>query len=302
MTELRIESGHMPFRNTQGGYTLDKGKGNRAFAQHVNFTKVFAHVPKVIVFLSMFDIGNAEDTRIKVRPINVTAYGFDIEVSTWLSTKAYGCGTSWIAYDKTFASKNGARLDDGFARFNKDTGGYHLHVGKGDRHYTFHTNFDKAFPSIPHVVAFFSGLDILKDEDQRVKVVPTNVDVNGFDLDVSTWSTTRVWSISVVWLAMEHIPNDGARIEAGHLPFKKTTAGFTLHHKKMGNRTFANHVNYNKKFTGPNMPHIVTGLSMIDIAKEDDYRVSVTTGNVNKDGFDLSLNTWSRTLIYGAGA
>jgi len=50
MAELRIESGSMPFRNTQGGYTLDKGKGDRSFTQHVNFGKVFGHLPHVVVF------------------------------------------------------------------------------------------------------------------------------------------------------------------------------------------------------------------------------------------------------------
>ncbi len=47
---------------------------------------------------------DASDSRIALSVCNVTANGFEIELSTWLDSQIWSSEVSWIAFDNSFLS------------------------------------------------------------------------------------------------------------------------------------------------------------------------------------------------------
>ncbi|MBV8612134.1 MAG: H-type lectin domain-containing protein, partial [Singulisphaera sp.] len=68
----------------------------------------------------------------------------------------------------------------------------------------------------------------------------------------------------------------------------------------MGEREYVKHVAFSKRFDA--LPQVVVGLSLLDVDQSKNTRVAISARDVTPEGFDLVLNTWSDTIIYGAGA
>jgi hypothetical protein len=83
------------------GWTLAQvaadGLATRAYFIHVDYDVPFANIPMVQVGISGFDIDNRDTARLSARAMNITAFGFDLQLSTWRATRVYRVEISWIA-------------------------------------------------------------------------------------------------------------------------------------------------------------------------------------------------------------
>jgi hypothetical protein len=84
------------------GHPLELGTpiGGRSDTIHIDFPAgKFSTPPNVQVTLSMIDAENdGSNIRLSVSPVNITTNGFDIQVSTWLDSKVYAVGVTWLAH------------------------------------------------------------------------------------------------------------------------------------------------------------------------------------------------------------
>jgi H-type lectin domain len=97
----KIESGTVNKSYWQTNHPIGLGTpvGVRSDAIHVDFSAgKFSSPPKVQVMLNMLDAEQATNARAAVSPINITANGFEIQVTTWGDSKVYGVGITWFAY------------------------------------------------------------------------------------------------------------------------------------------------------------------------------------------------------------
>jgi len=198
-----IQSGTCQVKKTIPGYGLHKGSGDRTFAQTVSFAKNFSVPPNVFVAFSQLDVVNEADNRINVYTNNVKSNSFDVVVGTWSDTKIWGCCVTWIAFDKSFSDSAGSslKIQTGRQPFKKDTPGYNLSTGEGERSVKRRINFTKKFSANPAVVVALCQTDVLKNFDHRVSSTADNIGTSGFDVKVGTWNDSSIWSVSAVWLA-----------------------------------------------------------------------------------------------------
>jgi H-type lectin domain len=97
----KIESGTVGKGYFQTNNPLELGipVGGRSDEIRVDFSAgKFSSPPNVQVMLNHIDTDQAVNTRIAVAPANITATGFDIQISTWADSKIYGVGITWFAY------------------------------------------------------------------------------------------------------------------------------------------------------------------------------------------------------------
>lgn len=91
-------------------------------------------------------------------------------------------------------------IEAGYATFPD----WNLISGNGYRTYTIHVTFAKSFATIPTVRTALMLLDLSKDTIQRLRVYPTNITPDGFDLNIHTWADSIVYQAGVTWIA--HAP------------------------------------------------------------------------------------------------
>jgi hypothetical protein len=85
------------------------------------------------------------------------------------------------------------------AWMNSDWG---LHIGIGGRSYTTAVQFDSPFQEPPKVAVALSGQDVDGEKNNRIRLIATDITVDGFNLVYQTWHDTVVYSVWVTWTAI----------------------------------------------------------------------------------------------------
>jgi hypothetical protein len=82
------------------------------------------------------------------------------------------------------------------------TGAWPLDNGQGDR--TFRTQdipFPIQFAQAPHVSLSIAGIDADGQTNLRVRLVAEDVQQDEFNIRVSTWADTLIYSLVIAWVA-----------------------------------------------------------------------------------------------------
>lgn len=80
----------------------------------------------------------------------------------------------------------------------------HTPDNEGLRTFEGRVTFDLAFGAPPVVQIGITGFDIDKHDNARLKVGISKVDGQGFDVQIRTWWSSRVWSVDLSWIAIGH--------------------------------------------------------------------------------------------------
>ena len=64
----------------------------------IYFPESYSNIPKVYVTLIKFDFSNTENTRVGLNVINITKYGFYVEIYTWAKSRVFTGIISWFSY------------------------------------------------------------------------------------------------------------------------------------------------------------------------------------------------------------
>lgn len=233
-----IQVGFEKFHNTDHGFTLNIGSGERSISRRLAFESKFGGSPQVFTGFSMIDAMNGEgyDLRIESLSNDVDEYGFDVGAKTCANGKLWSVQVSWIAIDPRLlrgipqeeVSIYGSRVKTGV-----HIQGYSLHRGDGARHIDRHIPFEPPFAAPPQVATFLSSFNILmspdrnedddeddeeesdeevaapkpaggqyKGVDARIVASDEHRSQYGFDLRLGTWNDSRVWDASAAWIAI----------------------------------------------------------------------------------------------------
>jgi hypothetical protein len=90
------------------------------------------------------------------------------------------------------------------AKFGSDTEDFLLHIadGDGERAFRAHIDFVNPFAAPPLVHVSLSGFDIDNWDTARLRVHVEEISASGFDLVLTTWRRTKVYSAETSWLAI----------------------------------------------------------------------------------------------------
>lgn len=84
---------------------------------------------------------------------------------------------------------------------NSETRNYTLDKNSGERKVTIEVNFLKPFENKPDVVLGVSALDADKNNNIRYSVNPKSISRDGFIVEITTWSETKIFTICGFWMA-----------------------------------------------------------------------------------------------------
>lgn len=151
--------------------------------------------------------------------------------------------------------------------------------------------FPGAFTAPPLFAAGFTELNISNAANIRVSATVTNITQTSAYLHLSSWETTRLYSATSIWLAMS------ARDPSYQTGQFSTTEDHPWEQPQLStSRTIV----FTRPYAVP--PEIVVWLSMIDMERTRNWRISAFATDVTATGFTININTWDDSLIYEATA
>jgi len=74
--------------------------------------------------------------------------------------------------------------------------------GSPARSFRSRISFERPFTGVPLVHLGIAGFDISNQDSGRIASRAENVSQEGFDIVLTTWLHTRLWSVDVNWLAI----------------------------------------------------------------------------------------------------
>jgi hypothetical protein len=74
--------------------------------------------------------------------------------------------------------------------------------GEEDRLFRARVSFEQPLRSVPIVHLGLVGFDVGNEDAARLRVRAENISADGFDIVFETWLNTKIWSVSVSWLAV----------------------------------------------------------------------------------------------------
>jgi len=149
-------------------------------------------------------------------------------------------------------------------------------------------NFPHSFVALPRVPHGLSSLDIGKNANVRVKSTIKSFTRHWADCHITTWSDTTLYG------GIDHIfvlaPNNLDFLTGEHM--RNLSADPT--------DPPSVRVNFERSFPTP--PKVVVFFNYIDLDKSRNWRLKTTATDIDANGFTLSIETWSDTILYAAQA
>lgn len=84
---------------------------------------------------------------------------------------------------------------------NQTIPAFTLDKNSGERTVTLEINFQNQFEIKPNIFLSVTQLDASKETNLRYKAEALSITREGFTLKISTWSDTKIFSLSGYWLA-----------------------------------------------------------------------------------------------------
>eukprot|EP01112_Ceratiomyxa_fruticulosa_P015255 TRINITY_DN4461_c0_g1_i1.p1 TRINITY_DN4461_c0_g1~~TRINITY_DN4461_c0_g1_i1.p1 ORF type:complete len:406 (+),score=98.20 TRINITY_DN4461_c0_g1_i1:106-1323(+) len=197
----RIDTGRMPLKKVAPGYKLDKGQGSRTFVSRANFGFNFGTAPHVFLGISGIDSLAGEDLRLNFWPEGRSPTGFDVHVNTWKKSSIWSASIVWLAFDNNLIESQNARVELGSLNFLKNTPGYSLNEGSGDRTTQQPLDFAKEFTDVPKVITALKMIDADHEKDVRIKSQALDITTKNAKLEVGTWLDSAIYGLHLNWLA-----------------------------------------------------------------------------------------------------
>ncbi len=155
-----------------------------------------------------------------------------------------------------------------------------------------HVEFDRPFVTPPKVVTFLNYIGLDKSKGWRLKTSATNIDVNGFTLNIEAWGDTILYTAQAGWIAY---PEDETHIYSTSVNTQEVRPSNQPRATQSRTVTFQD-VEFWKK------PDVFVALNSIDIDNKADLRVRAYVDNVSQQEFTWHIDSWGDTVLYSAGA
>ena len=155
-------------------------------------------------------------------------------------------------------------------------------------------DFERPFVTPPKVVVFFNRIEFDKDHNWRVITTASKIDVNGFTLNIETWSDTVLYAAQTCWIAY---PEDREHIfstSVGTMDIRPWNRQQLQHSKEISFTSLA--VEFLKK------PSVFIALNYLDIDCKADLRVNAYVDGISTTRLVWHIDSWDDTVLYGAGA
>ena len=247
----------------------------------LNFPRLFVDRPRLAHGLRLLDIGKHSNIRVSSRLQHITKSSADCQVTTCNTSPSYRD----VAFVHVFAL---APSDLDFLT------GEHMHNlwMNPDDPASVRIEFEHPFVTPPKVAVFFNCIDLDKNHNWHLKTTATDIDVNGFTLNIGTWWDTILYAARVGWIAY---PEDREQIfstSVSTLNIRPVTEPQLEHSKEIS----FNSVKFFKK------PSVFIALNSLDIDCKTSLRIHARVEDVSTTRLVWHITSWADTVVYSAGA
>jgi hypothetical protein len=245
----------------------------------LTFPHPFVGRPRLAHGFRELDIGNNANIRVTSRLQSVTETSADCQITSWGDTTLYSAAVDVLA------------LAPGDIAFLT---GEHTRNVMTDPNApaSVRIDFERSFVTPPKVVVFFNYIDLDKNRVWRLKTSASDIDPEGFTLNIETWSDTIFHAARVGWIAY---PEDHEHI------FSTSINTMDVRPWYQPQATQSREIGFNAVEFWKN-PSIFIALNYLDIDFRSNLRVNVYVDDVTTTGLVWHIDSWDYTVLYSAGA
>src|SRR6266702_1818464 len=198
-----------------------------------------------------------------------------------------------IAWDGSILYRS---IEDVFALAPADlellTGEHVRYLPKDPHAPSVRINFERPFVTPPKVVVFFNRIEFDQDRNWRVITTASDIDVNGFTLNIETWSDTIFHCARACWIAY---PEDREHIFSTSVSTMDIRPCNQQQHQHSREISF-NSVEFLKK------PSVFMALNYLDIDCKANLRVNAYVDGISTTRLVWHIDSWDDTVLHAAGA
>ncbi|KAF7557717.1 hypothetical protein G7Z17_g431 [Cylindrodendrum hubeiense] len=216
---------------------------------------------------------------------SIMIYSFPAQLTLDGSSVAWN--TSLSQTDKGFMSRTypleGGMLDSFYTMEIQDS-------PLTSQELTKRANFGREFPEPPVVAVGLNYIDADREHNVRVQAVADQITTTSAEVHLSHWSDTKAYGLGCAWGTFA---NDDPEIQVGEFAISED------HPWSEPKEKTVRHITFKRPFSaGP--PRVVVWYKMLDMASGTWWRTMALAENVTAEGFDLSVETWGDSTLYGA--
>jgi hypothetical protein len=153
-------------------------------------------------------------------------------------------------------------------------------------------NFERPFVTPPKVVVFFNRIEFDRNHNWRAITTASNIDANGFTLNIKTWSDTILHCAQTCWIAY---PEDRENIFSTSVSTMGIRPWNEPQHQHSKEILF-NSVEFLKK------PSVFIALNYLDIDCKANLRIKAYVDGISTTRLVWHIDSWNDTVLNAAGA
>ncbi|KAH6844642.1 hypothetical protein B0I37DRAFT_377948 [Chaetomium sp. MPI-CAGE-AT-0009] len=216
---------------------------------------------------------------------SIMIYAFPAELT--LDGSSVGWNTYLSQTDKSFMSRTypleGGMLDSFYTMEIQDP-------PLTSQELTKRANFGYEFPAPPIVAVGLNYIDADREHNVRVQAVAEDITTTSADVRLSHWSDTKAYGLGCAWGTFAA---DDPEIQVGEFATAED------HPWWEPRQTTTRHITFKRPFSaGP--PNVLVWYKMLDMDSGKWWRTLARAENVTAEGFDLLVETWGDSVLYGA--
>ncbi|WYZ35415.1 hypothetical protein EsH8_X_000062 [Colletotrichum jinshuiense] len=255
---------------------------SQELTKRANFS--FPAPPVLAVGLNHLDVDRGHNVRVCAVADQINNNTAEVHLSQWGDTKAYSLGCAWA----TFAADD-PNIQVGEFSTTDDHSWW-----EPKRDTVRHINFPRVWGSgAPRVVVWYRLLDLDSSKSfWHTETRVDNVTAEGFDLIISAYGDSVIYSGTAVWLA--HQQNKEGLVSG---TFSTTDIRIDRHpsletqgHVELPAGTFHE------------PPKVYVALRGLKVSTDTNLRLKVNVSNVSATGFDWHIDGWADSLIFSGTA
>lgn len=255
---------------------------SQELTKRANFS--FSAPPVLAVGLNHLDVDNEHNVRVRAVAEQIMENTAEVHLSQWGDTKAYSLGCTWATFaadDPNIQVGEFSTTDDhSWLEPKPDT--------------VRHIDFPRAWGSgPPRVVLWYRMIDLDSGKSYwHTETRVENVTAEGFDIFISAYGDSVIYSGTAVWLA--HQQNREGLVSG---TFSTTDIRIDRH----PSLETQGHVELPAgAFHDP--PKVYVALRGFKVSTDTNLRLKVNVSNVSATGFDWHIDGWADSLIFSGTA
>ncbi|KAJ3576830.1 hypothetical protein NP233_g151 [Leucocoprinus birnbaumii] len=271
---------HLPMSITVSGFDTrqNHAPSNPQPDTHttIRFPQPYVAPPRILHGLCLVDASKEQNIRIDSRVTNITKESATFHVTSWHESKLHQAVIRFLSICPT-----DLRYLSG------------QHTRDLNAPPATHIHFQRPFLTPPKVVVFFNHINLDKDHDWNVFTTATDIDVDGFTLNIDTRGDTVLYRARVAWFAY---PEDREHVYSTSINMRQIhQVGYPQFLHEIKPISFSE-----TKFNGT--PEVFVALNAFEISCKENFCIKAYVDNVTKDGLTWHIETWSNAILSSAGA